>query len=328
MSFIFIILSTMLIGYLCGWKMRERHFAERLIDPALLVLVGVMILIMGMRLSSKEEVIANIGQIGIIASVITVLLWIGGMLAVTLTRKCLGIDRYGWAAEEREESEAAEAGPETQEGDGGNAMTIDIVVSVTAGLLIGFFWIRTHLDPQQYVVFDTWSTRVMLTALTMMVFLIGYSMGLTGTVIREFKKAGKRAVLIGLAVIAGTAVTAVLCGLLFREITVRESLAVSLGFGWYTYAPVLIESAGHEIAGAISFLHNVLRELIGIILIPILARRVGYIEINVLPGIACMDVAMPIVRQATRDGIIAYAFIIGFFEELTATFLLPGIIGV
>ena len=86
--------------------------------------------------------------------------------------------------------------------------------------------------------------------------------------------------------------------------------------------------AGHEIAGAISFLHNVLRELIGIILIPILARRVGYIEINVLPGIACMDVAMPIVRQATRDGIIAYAFIIGFFEELTATFLLPGIIGV
>ena len=72
--------------------------------------------------------------------------------------------------------------------------------------------------------------------------------------------------------------------------TLREGLAISAGFGWYTMAPSVIASAGHTIASAVSFLHNVLREMLGIILLPVIAGKIGYIEaITILapPRLTC-----------------------------------------
>ena len=61
---------------------------------------------------------------------------------------------------------------------------------------------------------------------------------------------------------------------------------MGFGFGWYTFAPVTITGAGHAMAGAVSFMHNVIRETCGIILIPVLAKKIGYIEVCDLPGVA------------------------------------------
>ena len=113
-------------------------------------------------------------------------------------------------------------------------------------------------------------------------------MGLSGTIIGQLKKIGGRVFVFPAAVILGTTVFCILLGLVLPMITVRESLAIGYGYGWYTYAPIAISNAGHEIASAISFMHNVFRELGGIVLIPILAGKIGYIEATGLPGIAAM----------------------------------------
>ena len=74
-------------------------------------------------------------------------------------------------------------------------------------------------------------------------------------------------------------------------------------------------------------MHNVMRELFGIVLIPILAKKLGYLEVCSLPGIASMDVGMPVVRQACREDIVIYGFVIGFMDELAAIVLMPLAIG-
>ena len=62
---------------------------------------------------------------------------------------------------------------------------------------------------------------------------------------------------------------------------------------------------------AISFMHNVIREVIGILLIPVCARHLGYIECYCLPGASSMDVCLPLVEKATDSSIAVYSFVNG-----------------
>ena len=110
--------------------------------------------------------------------------------------------------------------------------------------------------------------------------------------------------------------------------TLREGLAISAGFGWYTLAPSVISGAGHAVAGAVSFLHNVLRETLGIILLPLAASKIGCIEAVTLPGTCAMDVCLPIVERSCSAETLPYSFTTGMAACLFSALLVPLIMGV
>ena len=62
---------------------------------------------------------------------------------------------------------------------------------------------------------------------------------------------------------------------------------------------------------AISFMHNVIREVVGILFIPTCAKHLGYIECYCLPGASSMDVCLPLVEKATDSTIAVYSFVNG-----------------
>ena len=109
--------------------------------------------------------------------------------------------------------------------------------------------------------------------------------------------------------------------------TLREGLAISAGFGWYTLAPSVISGAGHAVAGAVSFLHNVLRETLGIILLPLAASKIGCIEAVTLPGTCAMDVCLPIVERSCSAETLPYSFTTGMAACLFSALLVPLIMG-
>ena len=110
-------------------------------------------------------------------------------------------------------------------------------------------------------------------------------------------------------------------------LSVRECIAIGFGFGWYTFAPVAISSAGYVMAGAVSFMHNVFRETFGIILLPILAKKIGYIEACSLPGVAAGDMGLSLVEKALRPDIVVYSFAIGMSESILIPLLVTMAIG-
>ena len=69
-----------------------------------------------------------------------------------------------------------------------------------------------------------------------------------------------------------------------------------------------------------------IRELVGIVIMPMVARKIGYIECVSVPGIACMDVGLPIIVKSTRTEMIVYAFAVGLVEELVTTVVIPMVI--
>ena len=113
---------------------------------------------------------------------------------------------------------------------------------------------------------------------------------------------------------------------LFLPRPARESMAVSAGFGWYTLAPVILSEYNAQVS-AISFMYNVMREMLGIVLIPLVAKYIGYVECTSLPGAAAMDVCLPIVEKATAPNITIYSFVSGLILSISVPILVPLLVG-
>ena len=168
---------------------------------------------------------------------------------------------------------------------------------------------------------DPWLTA----CLVLLLASVGFSLGLDGTVFKYIRKAGAGIILFPMAAVLGSVIAGVIYSLI-SPMSLKESIAIAYGFGWYTYAPNVIAQAGYPVASAVSFLHNVLREVIGIIGIPFLAQKIGYIESTAVPGVAAMDVCMPIVERNCREDTVVYSFCTGLLMCLTIPVVVPLVI--
>jgi uncharacterized membrane protein YbjE (DUF340 family) len=204
-------------------------------------------------------------------------------------------------------------------------MTIVILISVIIGMLTGYFVIR-EMFVGNMEAFESAAGLGIKLGLCLLLIFVGIDLGIEGSVISNFKAVGLRIFAIPAAVVAGT-LTAAFVMSFFLDLTMRESLAIGAGFGWYTLAPGIIMEAGHMTASAVCFLHNVMRELFAIVLIPFVAKKIGYVETVGLPGSAAMDVCLPIVEKATRSDIAVYSFISGAILSILVPILVPVIIG-
>lgn len=320
MGYVALYMGVLAFGYFLGSKLRDKKEKMGFLDGLTNFCVSLLVFVMGIKMGSNEEVIANLGTIGIQSVVITVVLAVITIAGVTMARILLGMNKYALTKKQQEElgemgigggsGEAAEA--ETE--GGSNLMTILIIAFTVVGLLVGYFVVRNNAGLM--AAFDASNGHIMTVGLCLLMLSIGLGMGLDGTVLTYLKQAGFRVLVFPVVVIAATTVGGFVVSLIYSDLSIGESLAICYGFGWYTFAPIAISNAGYVMAGAISFLHNVIRELAGIVLMPILAKKIGYLEVAAIPGVAAMDVCLPIVERVTRQDIIIYSFLIGFSQAI------------
>lgn len=190
-----------------------------------------------------------------------------------------------------------------------------IFTLVTLGMLAGHFVI-----PKAWI--DSYSNYVIVVGLTVLLFFVGIDIGKAGTLLDNIKKSGWKMIFFPVGTIVGTLIFSLMAGLLFPDISSKDCLCIASGFGWYTLAPSLLLSYSTEIA-AISFLHNVMREMLGLLLIPIVAKKIGYIEAASLTGAAAMDVCLPVIEKSTSSTGAVYAFIMGLVMSTLVPYLVP-----
>ena len=322
MGYVALYMGVLAVGYLLGSRLRDKKEKMGFLDALTNFCVSLLVFVMGIKMGSNEEVIANLGTIGIQSVVITVVLAVITIAGVTTARLALGMNKY--ALTKKQVAELGEMGiggssdgqaATADGGEGGsNLMTILILAFTVVGLIVGYFVVRNNAALM--TAFDVSNGHIMTVGLCLLMLSIGLGMGLDGTVLTYLKQAGFRVLVFPVVVILATTVGGFVISLIYRDLTIGESLAICYGFGWYTFAPIAISNAGYVMAGAISFLHNVIRELAGIVLMPILAKKIGYLEVASIPGVAAMDVCLPIVERVTRQDIIIYSFLIGFSQAI------------
>ncbi len=331
MKLLLIYWAFLIAGYITGSKLRTsgKHLSG--LGSLMMVTVYGLCFFMGMRMGVNEQVTSNLGKIGLEALVITVLCIIGSMLSIFLLRKILGMDRYGNLIRGEAEAVVSDEPQDTQHAQEGSLdfkSTIILLSVVVIGMLIGaFVLVPRGLAFLEW--FDGSSNMAMIILLCILMSLVGLDMALSGDVIRNIKNAGYRVLLFPVASMIGTMVLGIGACLLLG-FSLRESAAIPVGFGWYSYAPIVIASAGQQyiVASAVSFMHNVIREVTGIILIPVAAKKIGYLEAASIPGIAAMDVCIPIVSRSCRSDTVIYSFAIGVIMCMVTSVGVPLFMGV
>lgn len=325
----------MLAAYIIAAKNRHRADKLSFVQKALMPVVYILVLIMGLRMGVNEQVTSNLGTIGIQSLIITVFAVVGSMVFITGVRKIMQMDKYGnlkaktgtkVAAED--EAMGSAAGDDQKLSKADILSTCIILGLVVVGMLIGYF-IIAGMMPQILGEFDVISGHSLTVFLCCLLFCVGFDLGMQGTVISSIREVGVRALAFPFAAVIGSIIIGTAASMFFG-FTMREGIAISAGFGWYTYAPTVIASAGSEfmVASAVSFMHNVIREVAGIVLIPILAKKIGYLEMTGIPGVAAMDVCMPIVERSCRHDTVVYSFAVGLLMCIVTSLLVPLAMGV
>ena len=330
-------LTIGIIGGLLGFAMRKKRgivgkaaFVSHIETAAICVLVFVM----SSRIGANEEIADHLGTVGIYGLLSTVIIFAVTIMTAYITRKLLGFDSKGRKAKDPESagSEASgvisdsnkKADNDSSGKRGIDKMAIFILVFVTLGLLYGHFLVNREF--RDYAHFDSLAAITLKIVLSILMLFVGFELGNDGSGGGDFKRAGLRILFFPVATLAGAILGGIVLFLIL-PVTLRESLAISSGFGWYSMAPVLIMEAGHLTASAISFVHNLTRELLSMLIVPFVARYVGFIEAACVPGSPAMDICLPVIERSTNSTTVVYSFVTGFLVSGTVPILVPLFIG-
>ena len=192
-------------------------------------------------------------------------------------------------------------------------MTVCIIAAVLLGILCGRFIISPALLP-----FIQGSAEWFL---AIMLFVVGLDLGRTGNLVRQIKALPKAVLSIPFLIAVGSIGGALLINVLLG-LHPLEAAAVASGFGWYSLSGVLIAETYDVSLGALAFLANVFREIIAIVLIPMVAARLGHLPAVAPGGATTMDVTLPIISKHTS----AQVTLIAFYSGVTLTLLVPVIL--
>jgi len=196
-------------------------------------------------------------------------------------------------------------------------LTIKIILILIVGILSGFFILPESIYQNTGLLLDI--------GLCCLLFFVGIDIGNNKETFKNLKNVGFKVLIVPVFAIAGSLFGGVLCSYIFK-MDLFGSLAIASGLSWYTLAPIIITPYSAEL-GAIAFLTNVFREVMAFILIPFIAKHIGYLETIAVGGAISMDTGLPIITKNTSQEVVIISFISGIIMSLAVPVLVTLFIG-
>lgn len=191
---------------------------------------------------------------------------------------------------------------------------LSVAVSLVGGLLFGYLFLDTGVK-------DTLDL-ILMSALDVMIFIAGIEIGSNRGILKRICNlhSALLALAIPLAVACGSICGALLLGHI-AGLSAYDSLLVGGGLGWYSFSSVIISAMYSTEIGTVAFLANMMREISGFFLIPLLVRVHKFLALAP-SGAATMDSGLPVVIKYTNLHVGMYSFING----LVLTLIVPVLI--
>lgn len=191
---------------------------------------------------------------------------------------------------------------------------LSVAVSLVGGLLFGYLFLDTGVK-------DTLDL-ILMSALDVMIFIAGIEIGSNRGILKRICNlhSALLALAIPLAVACGSICGALLLGHI-AGLNAYDSLLVGGGLGWYSFSSVVISAMYSTEIGTVAFLANMMREISGFFLIPLLVRVHKFLALAP-SGAATMDSGLPVVIKYTNLHVGMYSFING----LVLTLIVPVLI--
>jgi len=156
-------------------------------------------------------------------------------------------------------------------------------------------------------------------ALWILMFLAGASIGSDKNSWQVLATHNYKIIWVPVSIIIGTMAGAALVGALLPSLTLRESMAVGAGFGYYSLSSIFITQLHSHSLGVVALLSNVFREVATLLVTPILVRYFGNLAGIASGGATAMDTTLPVISRYSGK---EYT-IIAVFSGIVLTILVP-----
>lgn len=159
-------------------------------------------------------------------------------------------------------------------------------------------------------------------ALYLLMFLAGISIGSDKNSWKVLATHNYKVIWVPVTIVIGTLLGAALAAAILPALTLRESLAVGAGFGYYSLSSVFITQLHSQTLGVVALLSNIFREVATLLVTPLLVRYFGDLAGIASGGATSMDTTLPVISKYSGK---SYA-IIAVFSGIVLTILVPFII--
>ncbi len=191
------------------------------------------------------------------------------------------------------------------------------------GFLILFFFLSGVFAGKAHLIPLDLSGEFLTFALYALLVLAGMCMGFDTRnflIVREF---GFKILLLPFAVVLGTILACIVAwgilGFFGHGISLRDTIGVGAGLGYYSLSSIIITRLGDAELGSVALLANVSRELFTLLFAPLMVRIAGGLAPVAAGGAPAMDTCMPVVAKYAGE---RYA-IMGIFSGMILTILVP-----
>lgn len=308
MSTIILPFACIIIGAAINWR--------GLPDPVLkgfdwimnIALVCLM-LVIGLNIGTSEQVMNNLGRIGINAVLISLTAVIVSVIFVLILEKTivpLDVKKFDVAGNKA-------ISVDTESGGGLSPLLIIMPGCIALGVVIARF-VFTNIS-------DEFIGKALDISLVLLYVSVGVMLATNKSVFGYVKQVGFRILLIPVAVFAGCFIGGCISGLLLG-VPIHTAIVSATGMGYYSMTGAyLTETVGIE-AGVYGFIVNVLRDVITVLLIPILRKISRGAPIAAGAG-GCMDTMLVPVTKAVGIELSMIAFLVGTIITLMVPVWLP-----
>lgn len=158
-------------------------------------------------------------------------------------------------------------------------------------------------------------------ALCCLLFCVGMSIGSNENVVGEFKSLNPCLVLLPVATILGCFAGSVVAWLFLQYRGVTDCLAVGSGFAYYSLSSIFITQYRGVELGTVALLSNIFREMMTLLLAPLMARIFGPLAPIAAGGATTMDTTLPIITQTCGQQYVVVSLFHGFVVDFSVPFL-------
>lgn len=158
-------------------------------------------------------------------------------------------------------------------------------------------------------------------ALCALLLCVGIGIGSDRNIVTKFKSLDVRMALLPLGTALGTFAGSLVVSFILSGRSPLDCLAVGSGFGYYSLSSIFItEYKGAEL-GTIALLANIIREMVTLLMSPVLAKVFGPLAPISSGGVTSMDTTLPIIMASSGEQYSAVSIFHGFILDFSIPFL-------
>lgn len=158
-------------------------------------------------------------------------------------------------------------------------------------------------------------------ALCALMACVGFGLGNDPEMLKKFRHLDFRMALLPLMTVVGTLCGAAFALILLPHLRLFDIMAVGSGFGYYSLSSIFITEYRGAALGTTALLANVIREILTLLLAPVMARFFGRLAPISAGGATSMDTTLPVITQSSGAEFVPVSVYHGALVDFSVPFL-------